>query len=356
MKNTLTINTMNECKCDCIDSVNDDSNSLFLHFLVDCDVEIRFSDGTIEKVGTENNMIEIKENMYLNNDVYFTVNDTETITIKKPTSEDGDMLLKQVDDYTYQLVFYKKKMTGSAKLAGVITMKEGEINKYRLPLSMTEDMFPEIAKMLGFNYDPYKKLMYKGTNTSYGFKIHLEKNEYLDGTYDYTFGFRMYWDYEEIKINGINYLDMNLTNGCCLYYKKVEDAVAFGVYTESNPRIAFFADNGTYLESGREEYVFAALPNDSSADAVYLFPSRKTNIVLQNKETNFDECSCDSCVALAKAIYPREGFEFEHLYFMYMYSYKVRNKGMLIPHVFNLDGVDYLSAFINYSNCITMRL
>lgn len=123
MKNTLTINTLKNCTCDCIDSIYDGSNSIFLLFVTDRNSKVEFSNGKTFEITPETNIIFIEQNWYLTNDLTFIFsNDDHTsdeFTIKKPTSTEGNMTLQMIENFTYQVNFHKSSGGGTATTVSV---------------------------------------------------------------------------------------------------------------------------------------------------------------------------------------------------------------------------------------------
>lgn len=116
MKNTVTINTIKHCVCDCIDAVCDGSNSIYLHFIVDKEGMVEFSNGSSIKVTPADNVIAVPQSWYLDADLSFIFSNDDhasnEFTIKKPTSTTGNMTISMVDNFVYQVKF-KDSSSGS---------------------------------------------------------------------------------------------------------------------------------------------------------------------------------------------------------------------------------------------------
>lgn len=117
MKNTLTINTLNHCTCDCLDSVYDGSNSLLLYFIVDRESKVTFSNGEVFTITPNINTIIVSPQWYLSSDLKFVFSNDDhtgdTFTIKRPASTEGNMTLQMIDNFTYQVCFHKQGSGGS---------------------------------------------------------------------------------------------------------------------------------------------------------------------------------------------------------------------------------------------------
>lgn len=159
MKNTLTINTLNNCTCDCIDSVYDDSNSIFLIFITDKSGTVEFSNGQSFDITPQSNTIFLQQDWYLAEDLRFLYSDDEHVsnefTIKKPTSTEGNMTLKKTDNFTFQVNFHKPSGGGGGdpytlppattkNLGGVIVGNGLDVNESGL-LSVNEVFFQSVS-------------------------------------------------------------------------------------------------------------------------------------------------------------------------------------------------------------------
>lgn len=108
MKNTLTINADQNFIVDCLDSVNDGTNSLYLHFITSANVAVTYADHGSQTITPDNDTVEIDQSWYLSNDLTFTVGDV-TYTVLHPTTTTGEMMVQLVEGNTYQITF---KITG----------------------------------------------------------------------------------------------------------------------------------------------------------------------------------------------------------------------------------------------------
>ena len=123
MKNTLTIVT-NPCVCECLDSVNDKTNTIFVSIKVDDEasnpVLKLYKDGVnagTKALGHGENIVEISTSLFSSNTVidfqYVSNNFTgENFTITFPEILEGDMLLKRNSNFSYSANWFKKQDTG----------------------------------------------------------------------------------------------------------------------------------------------------------------------------------------------------------------------------------------------------
>lgn len=120
MKNTLTINTGNNCSCECLDSIFDGTNSIILQILTNNEGTIKFTSGgnttTVAVIPTNGVFLyEIPSDLYILNDLtFFYMDNTHTsnqFTITKPTTAptgDENITLKQIDNFNYSVYFKVK--------------------------------------------------------------------------------------------------------------------------------------------------------------------------------------------------------------------------------------------------------
>lgn len=104
MKNTLTINADQNFIVDCLDSVNDGTNSLYLHFITSQNVAVSYSGHGSQTITPDNDTVEIDQSWYLSSDLTFVVGGV-TYTIVHPTSTTGEMMVQLVSGNTYQVSF-----------------------------------------------------------------------------------------------------------------------------------------------------------------------------------------------------------------------------------------------------------
>lgn len=97
MKNTLTFNKLNIV--DCVDSLNDGSNELWLHFQKTTSVAVAGHGIIIADPD-----IKINSSWYLTSDLILNI-DGRIVTIKHPTTTTGQMMVRRVSDNIYQLSF-----------------------------------------------------------------------------------------------------------------------------------------------------------------------------------------------------------------------------------------------------------
>lgn len=106
MKNTITINANEGYIVDCIDSIYDGSNTLYLHFLTTVNLSVAFTGHGSQAITPQSDTIQIPSSWFLTSDLTFIVGGV-TFTIKHPTSTAGNMTMAQVNDTTYQINFYE---------------------------------------------------------------------------------------------------------------------------------------------------------------------------------------------------------------------------------------------------------
>ena len=108
MKNTLTINASENCLCECLDRVNDGSNSIYL-VIVTGDVRLPklTLDGEEIRLQTNTeNVVEVPESKFTESAVIeFNYSDStrtgNTFTITFPDKLEGDLSIKKVDNFVY---------------------------------------------------------------------------------------------------------------------------------------------------------------------------------------------------------------------------------------------------------------
>ena len=108
MKNTLTINTSESCLCECLDRVNDGSNSIYL-IVVTGDVllpKLTLDGVSIGLQANKENIVKVPESKFMANAaIRFNYSDNthtgNTFTITFPDKLEGDLTLKRVDNFTY---------------------------------------------------------------------------------------------------------------------------------------------------------------------------------------------------------------------------------------------------------------
>lgn len=108
MKNTLTINASENCLCECLDRVNDGSNSIYLAIVTG---DVRLPKLTLDgekirlQANTEN-VVEVPESKFVANatiEFYYSDNTHtgNTFTITFPDKLEGDLSIKKVDNFVY---------------------------------------------------------------------------------------------------------------------------------------------------------------------------------------------------------------------------------------------------------------
>lgn len=108
MKNTLTINTSENCLCECLDRVNDGSNSICL-VIVTGDVrlpKLTLDGEEIRLQANTENVVEVPESKFVANatiEFYYSDNTHtgNTFTITFPDKLEGDLSIKKVDNFVY---------------------------------------------------------------------------------------------------------------------------------------------------------------------------------------------------------------------------------------------------------------
>lgn len=122
MKNTITLNASAGFAPDCVDSVYDKTNSLYLSFLTDRRLVVSFTGHRSMVVTPEANTIEVPQDWYINTDLALTVEEVG-ITIKAPESTVGSMTVAAAGDNTYQVKFYQAKAGSQVSITP--TLHEG---------------------------------------------------------------------------------------------------------------------------------------------------------------------------------------------------------------------------------------
>ena len=108
MKNTLTINASESCLCECLDRVNDGSNSIYL-IVVTGDVllpKLTLDGAEIRLQANTENVVEVPESKFATNatiEFYYSDNTHtgNTFTITFPDKLEGDLSIKKVDNFVY---------------------------------------------------------------------------------------------------------------------------------------------------------------------------------------------------------------------------------------------------------------
>lgn len=108
MKNTLTINASENCLCECLDRVNDGSNSIYL-VIVTGDVrlpKLTLDGEEIRLQANTENVVEVPESKFTESAVIeFNYSDStrtgNTFTITFPDKLEGDLSIKKVDNFVY---------------------------------------------------------------------------------------------------------------------------------------------------------------------------------------------------------------------------------------------------------------
>ena len=158
MKNTLTFNKLNIV--DCVDSLNDGSNELWLHFQRMTSVVV-----TGHGIIIADPDIKINSSWYLTSDLILNI-DGRIITIKHPTTTTGQMMVRRVSDNIYQLSFGGE--SGIVDITPVLT--EGvEIAQYTIDGETGSIYAPEgVSKEYVDNADlNVKKTTAKASNDKY---------------------------------------------------------------------------------------------------------------------------------------------------------------------------------------------
>lgn len=118
MKNTITIDMTNDCACSLIANVDDGSNSVFLEVISDVSKNpVLCIHGTKIAIDRELWQYQISKDWYTGSEnltFYFSDNSHtgKTFTIIPAKEVVGNLFLKQIDDFTYQLCDIKKSKLG----------------------------------------------------------------------------------------------------------------------------------------------------------------------------------------------------------------------------------------------------
>lgn len=120
MKNTLTINANDSCSCDCLDYVNDGSNSIYLIVIVGNVTSPKLTlDGVTKALKSNtNNIVEIPTAKFVANAaITFHYSDEEhtgnTFKITFPNKLEGNLTIKRLDNFNYNAKYTKIGSDGS---------------------------------------------------------------------------------------------------------------------------------------------------------------------------------------------------------------------------------------------------
>ena len=120
MKNTLTIDTNNTCSCDCLDYVNDGSNSIYLIVIVGNVTSPKLTlDGVTKALDANtSNIVEISTAKFVANaTITFNYSDEthtgNTFKITFPNKLEGNLTIKRVDNFNYNAKYTKIGSDGS---------------------------------------------------------------------------------------------------------------------------------------------------------------------------------------------------------------------------------------------------
>lgn len=117
MRNTLTIQSLETCKCICVDSVDDGTNKIYLSLVVNNVTNptlVIYKDGTeastIALTPNQTNLVLIPETLYgAGVSITFRYLDAnytgDTFTINFPSKLAGDMLIKKINEYIYAAAY-----------------------------------------------------------------------------------------------------------------------------------------------------------------------------------------------------------------------------------------------------------
>ena len=119
MRNTLTIQSSDTCKCICLDSVHDETNSIYLSLdvknVTNPKLQI-YKDGTLVStvtlISNQENLVIIPTDLYGANAVItFKYLDDDytgnTFTINFPATLEGNLLVKKVSEYIFDAQYTK---------------------------------------------------------------------------------------------------------------------------------------------------------------------------------------------------------------------------------------------------------
>ena len=123
MKNTLTINANDNFILECLDSVNDGTNGLYLHFIISAAFTVSYAGHGVQTITPDNNTVEIDQSWYLSSDLIFAVGDV-IYTVLHPTTTTGEMMVQAVNDRVYQVSF-KQAGGGGSNVSITPTLSEG---------------------------------------------------------------------------------------------------------------------------------------------------------------------------------------------------------------------------------------
>ena len=120
MKNTLTINANDSCSCDCLDYVNDGSNSIYLIVIVGNVTSPKLTlDGVTKALeANTSNIVEISTAKFVANaTITFNYSDEthtgNTFKITFPNKLEGNLTIKRVDTFNYNAKYTKIGSDGS---------------------------------------------------------------------------------------------------------------------------------------------------------------------------------------------------------------------------------------------------
>lgn len=169
MKNVIHIDAINDCQCDAISAINDGTNSLHLTVLSDLTKHPKLEIGS-NVITIEDNpqAIELSNTLFTGSGTFQfrIVNDEHTgsyFTVKQVNNLEGNLSIKQVDNFNYQLILTVESKANTAKTgqrellwSGTlakgksVTLQNANWKKYNLFMARTSD---GATVMVGMRYD-----------------------------------------------------------------------------------------------------------------------------------------------------------------------------------------------------------
>lgn len=158
MKNVIHIDATNDCQCDAISAINDGTNSLHLTVSSDLTKHPKLKIGSNVIIIEDNpQVIELSNTLFTGSGTFqFRIVDDEHtgsyFTVKQVNNLEGNLSIKQVDNFNYQLILTVESKANTAKTgqrellwSGTlakgksVTLQNANWKKYNLFMARTSD-------------------------------------------------------------------------------------------------------------------------------------------------------------------------------------------------------------------------
>lgn len=169
MKNVIHIDATNDCQCDAISAINDGTNSLHLTVSSDLTKHPKLKIGS-NVITIEDNpqVIELSNTLFTGSGTFqFRIVDDEHtgsyFTVKQVNNLEGNLSIKQVDNFNYQLILTVESKANTAKTGQCellwsgtlakgksVTLQNANWKKYNLFTARTSD---GATVIIGMRYD-----------------------------------------------------------------------------------------------------------------------------------------------------------------------------------------------------------